>query len=327
MASIYLSAIVISIRKQAYMHLTHANRNLLHYPCIAWMRELDRITIYNHFYNVMLLQDLPLFPDTFSELHEPNYMASPFLEDPTDFTVSLDANSTTTCSSLVDMEPSTFNVANNPQLIPTPPPESAGSTPKHHGRGSPPAAAQPGGGCSPHHSNSTSNSASEYIKGSSLEESPVSSPSTCSLDLGGGCGGDAAGTFNGHNVIVEHHMQQHGTSNCNGASKNGTLSCTQVKVESNSNMMSDTEQDQHGSSISERAATGHLGSVSSDDDEDKEEDSQCSADGGDADDQSSTAGSPQAQSNIPKNVKLPQSKPFYWTCVWHYYVVSGLTPN
>ena len=81
--------------------------------------------------------------------------------------------------------------------------------------------------------------------------------------------------------------------------------------------------EQLGSCISERAATGHLGSVSSDDDDEKDE-SQCSADGGDgdADDQSSNAGSPQAHDqNIPKNVKLPQSK--LLTCVWHHYVVYG----
>lgn len=219
----------------------------------------------------------PLFQfesDNF-ELSEPSYMASPFphaLEDPAGF-VSLDENSTTACSPLVDMEPS-FNVDGNPQLIPTPPPESASSTPKHRSPIS----------SSPHHSTSTSNSATEYIKGSSLEESPVSSPSSCL----GGCGEG----FSGHHVIV------------NNQCKSKNASYVQVKEESNGSV----EEEQHGSSISERAAVGQLGPESSDD-EDKDE--SCSAEAlevdGDADDQSSTAGSPQAQ-NIPKNVKLPQSK-------------------
>ena len=202
-------------------------------------------------------------------------MASPFpnaLEDPADF-VSLGEDSTTTCSPLANMEPS-FNVDSNPQLIPTPPPESAGSTPKLR---SPTATIS----SSPNHSTSTSNSATEYIKGSSLEESPVSSPSSC---LGG--------YGEGFNVIVNHHNKD----------KNG--SCVQVKEECSSS----TEEEQHGSSISEQAAIGQLGSELSDD-EDKDEN--CSAEAlemeGDGDDQSSNAGSPQAQ-NIPKNVKLPQSK-------------------
>ncbi len=227
------------------------------------------------------MQELnPLFQfesDSF-ELSEPSYMASPFphaLEDPAGF-VSLDENSATACSPLVDMEPS-FSVDGNPQLIPTPPPESASSTPKHR---SPTTTIS----SSPHHSTSTTNSATEYIKGSSLEESPVSSPSSCL----GGCGEG----FSGHHVIVSNQCK----------SKNG--SHMQVKEESNRLV----EEEQHGSSISERAAVGQLGPESSDD-EDKDEN--CSAealevDGG-ADDHSSTAGSPQAQ-NIPKNVKLPQSK-------------------
>lgn len=231
---------------------------------------------------VLLMQEFnQLFPfesDSF-ELSEPSYMASPFphtLEDPTGF-VSLDENSTTTCSPLVHMEPSFNNVDSNPQLIPTPPPESASSTPKHR---SPTATLS----SSPHHSTSTTNSATEYIKGSSLEESPVSSPSSCL----GGCGEG----FSGQHVIVNNQCK----------SKNG--SCVQVKEESNGSV----EEEQHGSSISEQAAVGQLGPELSDD-EDKDE--TCSAEAlemdGDADDQSSTAGSPQAQ-NIPKNVKLPQSK-------------------
>lgn len=212
-------------------------------------------------------------------------MASPFppaLEDPAGF-VSLDENSTTACSPLVDMEPS-FNVDGNPQLIPTPPPESASSTPKHR---SPTATIS----SSPHHSTSTTNSANEYIKGSSLEESPVSSPSSCL----GGCGEG----FSGHHVIVNNQCK----------SKNGTY--VQVKEESK---LGSVEEEQHGSSISEQAAVGQLGPELSDD-EDKDE--SCSAEAldvdGDADDQSSTAGSPQAQ-NIPKNVKLPQSK---LCMMWH----------
>ena len=206
-------------------------------------------------------------------------MASPFphtLEDPTDF-VNLGDPGTSTCSPLVDMEAS---VDSNPQLIPTPPPESdPGSTPKHHS----PTATIPSS--SPHHSTSTNNSANEYIKGSSLEESPISSPSSFGEGL------------SVHNVIV------------NNQNKSKTSTGTQVK-EGNNRLM-EAEHDQHGSSISEQAAIGRLGSESSDD-EDKDE-SRCSAeplemDGGEGDgDEQSSAGSPQAQ-NIPKNVKLPQSK-------------------
>lgn len=109
--------------------------------------------------------------------------------------------------------------------------------------------------------------------------------------MGCGEGGFSAGC----NVIVDNH-----TKNKNGQ-------CAQVKEEGS--RLLETEHEQRGSSISERAATGHLrvGSESSDDDEEKDG-SQCSADGGDGDaDDQSCAGSPQAQ-NIPKNVKLPQSK-------------------
>lgn len=132
----------------------------------------------------------------------------------------------------------------------------------------------------------------------------MSSPSSC---LGVGCG--ERGFSAGHNVIVDNQL---------GKSKNGL--CAQVKEEGN--RLSDTEHEQHGSCISERAATGHLrvGSESSDDDDEKDE-SQCSADGGDGDaDDQSSKGSPQAQ-NIPKNVKLPQSK--LLTCN----VVDGLHLN
>ena len=132
----------------------------------------------------------------------------------------------------------------------------------------------------------------------------MSSPSSCL----GGCG-------ESFNVIVNNQNKDIENGSC--------VPCVQVKEERS------TEEEQHGSSISEQAAVGQLGSESSDD-EDKDE--SCSATealemDGDGDDQSSTAGSPQAQ-NIPKNVKLPQSKLVTRIPrVWHHDCGLWATPK